>query len=234
MLGVFVNTLAVIVGSTLGMLCKKGLPERLTSAIMIGIGLCTLYIGISGLGSSSSTLVIIFAVVLGAVIGTLLDIDRALSTMGQRLENRWPRKDNGSAPLAQGFVTASLLFCVGSMTITGSLTSGLTGDHSIIFAKSLLDLISSFILGASLGFGVLLSALFVLVFQGAIVLLASALAPVLTAAAIADMTCAGSLLVIALGLNILDITKIKAANYLPAILISPLITWIAELLGNLF
>ena len=131
--------------------------------------------------------------------------------------------------MAEGFVTASLLFCIGSMTIVGSLQSGLTGDNETIFIKSLLDLVSSLILSVSLGAGVVCAAAFVFVFQGALVLLARYLAPVLTASAVNELTCAGSIIIIALGLNLIGVAKIKVANYLPAIIIAPLIVWIVSL-----
>ena len=132
-------------------------------------------------------------------------------------------KKDGKTPVAQGFVTASLLFCIGSMTIVGSLESGLTGDNSMIYTKSLLDLISSSMLAATLGYGVMIASAFVFVFQGALVLLAGLLKPLLTDAAIAEMICSGSLIILALGLNITGITKIKVADFLPAIFVAPII-----------
>ena len=138
------------------------------------------------------------------------------------VEARFKRK-NDQVTLAEGFVAASLLFCVGAMTIVGSLQAGLTGDCEMLYTKAALDLISSCVLAASLGFGVLLAGVFVLVFQGGLVLLAGFVAPFLTDYAIGEMTCAGSVLIIALGLNIIGITKIKVADYLPVILIPPLL-----------
>ena len=233
MIGTLVNTLAVICGSVAGLFLKKGIPERITDAVMASIGLCTLMIGILGLSDEANTLVVIFSMVLGTALGTLLDLAGRLAALGSALERRVPSQGGTVSP-AQGFVTGSLLFCIGSMTITGSLTAGLTGDCSLIYAKSLLDLISSFILAMSLGIGVLFSAAFVLVFQGALVLLAGVLAPVLTAAAIADMTTVGSLLVLALGLNLLHIADLRTTNLLPAVFLSPLITAVAALLSRLF
>lgn len=131
--------------------------------------------------------------------------------------------------MAEGFVTASLLFCVGAMTINGSLNAGISGDNSLLFTKSMLDLFSSIMLTASLGFGVMLSAVFVFVFQGALTLLAGVLAPALTPLAIAEMTCAGSLIIVAIATNLIGITKIKVADYLPAIVFAPVICWIVSL-----
>lgn len=167
--------------------------------------------------------------VLGALVGTGLDLDGKIQALGGWMERRFNRdsseNDTGRVSLAQGFVTASLLFCVGSMTIVGSLNAGISGDNEMLLTKSLLDLISSSMLAASLGLGVLLSAVFVLVFQGALVLLASFLAPFLTTAAIAELTCCGSVLILALGLNLIGLTKIKVADYLPALVFVPFLSW---------
>ena len=221
MLAVLVNTAAVIVGSLVGLLFKKGIPEKLAGAIMQAIGLCTIYIGISGTLKGENTLVLILSMVFGTAVGMLLNIDGGINNLANAVEKRFQR-ENGQISLAEGFVTASLLFCIGAMTIVGSLNAGLRGDYEMLFTKSLLDLISACMLSVSLGFGVLCSAAFVLVFQGAIVLLSQLLAPILTASCIAEITCAGSLMILALGLNMIGLTKFKVANYLPALLFVPL------------
>ena len=190
MIGVLVNTITVLIGSLIGLLFKKGIPKRLTDAVMLGIGLCTVYIGISGSLKGENTLILIGSIVLGAIIGTAIDLDKRLNALGELIGRRF-KKSGGTVSAAEGFVTASLLFCIGSMTIVGSLTAGLTGDNETIFIKSLLDLVSSLILSVSLGIGVIFSAVFVFVFQGALVLLAQYLAPVLTSSAINEITCAG-------------------------------------------
>ncbi len=220
MLGVIVNVGTVLLGSLVGLFLKRGIPEKVTEALMIGIGLCTLFIGISGALQGENTLVLILSMAIGTVIGTLLDIDRQLNRLAAYVETRFKQKD-GQVTVAEGFVTASLLFCVGAMTIVGSLQAGLTGDCEMLYTKATLDLISSCVLSASLGIGVLLADAFVLVFQGGLVLLAGFIAPFLTDYAIGEMTCAGSVLIIALGLNLIGVTKIKVANYLPVILIPP-------------
>ncbi len=220
MLGVIVNVGTVLLGSLVGLFLKRGIPEKVTEALMIGIGLCTVFIGISGALQGENTLVLILSMAIGTVIGTLLDIDRQLNRLAAYVETRFKQKD-GQVTVAEGFVTASLLFCVGAMTIVGSLQAGLTGDCEMLYTKATLDLISSCVLSASLGIGVLLADAFVLVFQGGLVLLAGFIAPFLTDYAIGEMTCAGSVLIIALGLNLIGVTKIKVANYLPVILIPP-------------
>lgn len=222
MLGVLVNVGTVLIGSLVGLLLKRGIPEKVTEALMTGIGLCTVFIGISGALQGENTLVLILSMAIGTVIGTLLDIDKQLNRLAAYVEARFKQKD-GQVTVAEGFVTASLLFYVGAMTIVGSLQAGLTGDCETLYTKATLDLISSCVLAASLGIGVLLSDIFVFIFQGGLVLLAGLIAPFLTDYAIGEMTCAGSVLIIALGLNLIGVTKIKVANYLPVILIPPVL-----------
>ena len=225
MLGVIVNTITVLIGSTVGLICKRAIPERITRAIMLAIGLCTVYIGISGSLEGENTLVLILSMVFGTAVGTAIDLDRRITQLGELVNQKFKRADGGVS-LTEGFVTASLLFCVGAMTIVGSLNAGLRGDNEMLFTKSLLDLISSCMLSVSLGVGVMCAAAFVFVFQGALVLLAQFLAPILSAAAIAEITCAGSLMILALGLNLIGLTKLKVANFLPALIFAPLFTWL--------
>ena len=229
MLGVIVNTITVLLGSTVGLFCKRAIPEKITKTIMLAIGLCTIYIGVSGTLDGENTLVLILSMVFGTAAGTAMDLDRRITQLGELLNRRFQRAD-GSVSLTEGFVTGSLLFCVGAMTIVGSLNAGLRDDNEMLFTKSLLDLISSCMLSVSLGIGVLFSAVFVFVFQGALVLLAQFLAPVLSAAAIAEITCAGSLMILALGLNLIGLTKFKVANFLPALIFAPLFSWLFTML----
>ena len=213
MTGTLVNTLAAVVGGLLGSLLKKGIPERFADLVQKGLALCVLYIGVKGSLVGTNTLVTILSLVLGAILGELLNIDGGIERLGA-----WAQKklSKGGSRLGEGFVTASLLFCVGSMSVVGSLQSGLTGNHETIFTKSMLDFVSAIILGSSLGLGVCLSGAFVLVYQGAIVLLARWAAPILSDYVVAEMSCAGSLLIVALGLNMLGVTKLKVGNLLPA------------------
>lgn len=218
----FINMFTVILGSIIGMLIKKGIPERISSAVMTGIGICTVYIGYTGAMCGENVLITIASMILGSIIGTLIDIDKKISTIGEKLEQRFS-KNSEKGLIAKGFVTASLLFCVGSMTITGALQAGISGKTDLIITKSMLDLMSSMMLSSSLGFGVLLSSVFVLVFQGALTLTAEFIAPFLTTGAINELNCAGSLITLMLGFNLMGISKIKVANYLPAIIIAPII-----------
>ncbi len=222
LLGSVVNTVAVIVGSLFGLIFNKAVPERIVKAVMIGIGLCTVFIGVSGMLKGENPLILITSMVLGAIVGTLLNIDGGITRVGDSLNRRF-NKSGQKSTITEGFVTASLIFCVGPMTIVGSLNAGLTGNNDTIFTKSLLDLITSVMLSASLGMGVIFAAAFVLLFQGSIVLLSSLLQPVLSTSAINEMTCVGSVIILALGLNILGITRFKVADYLPAILFATIL-----------
>lgn len=230
LLGVLINVATVIIGSSLGLLLKKGIPERITKSAMTAIGLCTLYIGIDGALDGENTIVLILSMVFGTIIGTAADIDGRIEKLGLFIENKI-KKDSEKGSVAQGFITASLLFCIGAMTIVGSLNAGLKGDNELLITKSILDLISSCMLSSTLGIGVIFAAIFVFLYQGGLVLLAGLLQNVLTdTALIAEITCAGSLMIIALGLNILGITKIKVANFLPALLLVPVFFYLVSFL----
>ena len=230
MFGVLVNTVAVIVGSVIGLICKRGIPERLSGAVMTAIGLCTIAIGVNGLSDGENTLVLILSMVLGALLGTLMDLDGRLNWTVEKAAAKTAGAGK-AGQISQGFITACLLFCIGAMTIVGSLNAGLRGDYEMLLTKSLLDFISSVMLSATLGIGVLFSAAFVLVFQGGIVLLAGVLAPVLSTGAIAELSCAGSLMILALGLNIIGVTKIKVIDLLPALVLVPFVTMAFGTLG---
>ena len=228
--GVLVNTLTVIVGSSVGLLLKKQIPEKLTGAVMTAIGLCTVAIGITGIIKGENQLVMIISLVLGAIIGTLIDIDGKLSKLGDKLQKKNKKENAENSTFSQGFVTASLLFCVGAMTIVGSMNAGISGDNQMLYTKSVLDLISSSMLAVSLGIGVMCAAGFVFVFQGALVALSMLLGSFLSDFAVAELICAGSVMITALGLNLLNITKIKVANLLPGLIFVPFVCMVFELI----
>ena len=240
MFGVIVNTIAVIVGAGLGLLLKKGLPSKMADTLMKGLGLCTLFLGISGSLGGENTLLLILSIVIGACIGEGLNLDGKLVQLGKDLEQRFAAKASpqdlslrppsrnplcGAAKqepptrpsIAEGFVTASLLFCVGALAIVGSLQSGLTGNNEILYNKSILDFVAAAIFASTLGVGVMFSAGLILVYQGSITLLSRWVAPYLSEVVIAEMTCVGSVILIGLALNMLGITKLKVMNYVPAI-----------------
>jgi uncharacterized protein len=216
MLGTIVNFLAIILGGFMGFLLKGGIPKRVSDTVMHGLALCVIYIGISGSMKATNGLLVIISIAIGAVIGELIDIDNLFKKLGDFIENKFRGK---FGKVSEGFVSASLLYCVGAMAILGSLESGLTGKHDILFSKSILDGVSSIIFASTLGVGVLFSAFSVLVYQGLITMGAFILSPLLVTDIIHNMDATGSLLIIGLGLNMLNITKIKVANLLPAVFI---------------
>ena len=226
-LGTIVNCAAVLAGSLAGILIKGGLPKRFETTIFQAVGLAVVFIGLGGAlsgllklsdGTLSTqyTMLMVLSLVLGAVLGEALNIEQGLENLGARLKKRVPEKYAGST-FVEGFVTASMLFCVGAMAIVGALEDGLSGDHSVLFAKSVLDGVSSVLLSASLGFGVAVSVLPVLVYQGGITLLAQLLKPLLSDTLILQMSAIGSILIFAIGLNMLFDKKLKVGNLLPAI-----------------
>lgn len=224
LLGAIVNAAAVIVGSIIGLLIRaigknaRKAPGRFQDIVMKGVALCVAYIGISGLAEGKNLLITIISIVIGGLIGELCRLENGINKIGMAIEKRFGSKD-GSVSVTQGFVTASLLFCVGAMAVVGSLNSGIRGDHTMQYTKALLDGISAIIFASSLGYGVIFSAVAILVMQGGITLLAGTIAPYLSDVAIAEMTCVGSLLILGLALNLLGITKLKIMNYVPAVFI---------------
>ncbi len=216
--GTVVNALGILAGTAVGLLLGKLIPGRVSDAVTKGIALCVLYIGISGALAGEKALVMIVSMVLGTIVGELLRLDDRLNALGNAVERRFAKLSGGAkGRISEGFVTASLLFCVGAMSIVGALEAGLTGNHATIYAKTVLDTVTSVIYASTMGFGVALSAIPVLLYQGGITLCASALAPVLTDAVINEMKCVGSLLIVAISLNMLGLTKIKVMNHIPAI-----------------
>ncbi|MDY4078567.1 MAG: DUF554 domain-containing protein [Clostridium sp.] len=218
MLGTIVNCITIAVGCFLGLIAKGKIPERIGDTIMKGLALCTMYIGISGALEGTDTLQMIISIAIGALIGEIIDIDKWLEKLGAFLESKFNKKGK-SGSIAQGFITSSLLFCVGAMAIVGSLESGLKGDNTTLFTKSILDGISSIIFTSTLGIGVIFSIGTVLIYQGGIAICAGMLSNVLSSVVITNMSAVGGLLILGLGLNMLGVTKIKIANMLPAIFI---------------
>lgn len=231
MLGTIVNTVAVLIGSLVGMFLKGGISKRFEDAIMKALGLCVLYIGIEGSLKSSDTLLLILSLVIGVIVGEAIDLDALLNRLGERIEKQFKKRGKGEGSIAEGFVAASLLFCVGSMAIVGSIQSGLEGNHEILFVKSILDGITSIIYTSTMGIGVVFSAAAVFLYQGLITLGSGFLGKVLVETQIANIGAIGSILIIALGLNLLQITKIKVANFLPAIFVPMIYYIIQSLLG---
>lgn len=228
MIGTLINTAAVIVGSLLGLLIGRRIPARYLGFITQAIGILTLILGVQmaiKMVSVASGISLLLALIFGGLLGEWLAIDDAFASLGRKIENRFKFKDRN---FMQGFLTASLLFCLGPMTILGSLQDGLQGNFQLLILKSIMDGASSIFLAGSLGIGVLFSCIVVLVYQGGLTLLARALSGVFTDPVILALTIVGGALVICLGLNLLEIKKIKVANFLPAIVFAPLFQLLFE------
>ena len=233
MVGVIINVAAVLAGGTLGLLLGGRVPQRLRETIMQGLALCILLIGAQGALETANVLAVIVCMVAGGLLGEALDIEKRLESLGALAERKFAHGGQNGR-FAQGFITASLLFCVGAMAVVGSLNAGLTGDNSTLIAKAALDLVTAVFFAAALGPGVLLAAAAVLVYQGAIALMAGWLAPVLTDEIVTEMSAVGGLLIMGLSFNMLGMAKIRVGNLLPAIFLPilyfPIANWIGGLL----
>ncbi len=226
MTGTAINVAAVLAGGGLGTLVGARLPKGMRQTAMQGIGLVTLLIGVSNFLEFDNPLVPLVSVILGLIVGEALNIDGALKRFGDYLQERLSK---GESPVSRAFVTTSLLFCVGPLTILGSLEDGLTGDYSLLALKSALDLVASLSFASVLGWGVLLSAGTVLVVQGTLTLSAGLLEEVVTEPMIAATTATGGILILGLGLVLLELKEVRVANMLPALVIAPLLVALAPL-----
>lgn len=218
MIGTLINCAAIVAGSLLGLLFRKGMNKRISDTVMQGVGLCVILIGLTGALKTENTLLMILSTVIGGVVGSLIDIDDKMNRLGAFAQRKLSREGEDNT-FAQGFVTASLVYCVGAMAVVGALDSGIRGDHSTLIAKAALDGITAIVFAGSLGIGVMLSAVPVLIYQGAIALLGTAIAPLLSDIVVQEMSAVGGLLIVGIGVNMLLNEKIKVANLLPAILI---------------
>lgn len=217
MLGTIVNSLAIIVGGIVGVLFKNLIPAKYADSINKASGLAIIAVGIQLMLKGSNMTLMIISVILGTFIGEIIRIEDRLNNVGDYLERKFVKSEND---LSAGFVTCTLIFCVGSMAIVGSIQSGLVGNHEILFAKSILDGILSMTMAVTLGAGVCLSAISVFIYQGIITVLAQSLQSVLNDVTVAEMTAVGGILIMAIGFNFLDIKRIKVGNMLPAVFIS--------------
>lgn len=235
MLAVFVNMATVLVGSAIGILFRKKIRESYTKAIIAALALVTMVIGITSAITTENLLCVIVCMALGTLLGELLRLDDRINGAGDFLKRKLLKGKAADSRFTEGFVSACILFCVGSMTIMGSLEAGVNHNYSIIFAKSALDFVSSMMFAAAMGIGVPFSALFILVFQGGITLLAGLVSPYLSEAIITEMTAVGGTILIGMGCNMLELGKrpIKIANMLPAIFLPiayiPFANWISAL-----
>lgn len=228
MLGVLVNTGTVIIGSILGLLFKKSISEKVSKAVMSVVGLCTLLIGVLGAIETTKIIVIILSLTIGTVVGTLLKISDGIDRFGEYISNKF--KKEGEKSIAEGLVTATLLFCVGAMTIVGAF-EGANGNHEIYFTKAILDFVSSLMLASALGIGVLFAAIPLFLIQTLLVLGAGLLQGVMSPLLIAELGAVGSIMIIGLGLNLMGVCKLKIADMLPAFVFLPAFLYLALLIG---
>jgi len=224
MLGPVVNAAAIIVCSLAGTFLIKGIPERIEAILKKAIGLSIIFFGIKGAFDNENALLLVISMVLGAITGELIDIDKWMNKLGLWAENKLVRQPapGSKHSFSKGFVSASILFCTGSMAIVGSLQSGLQGNHQMLFVKSVMDGTMSLVFGASLGLGTAFSAIPVILYQGGIALGSFYIRDLLSPETIREMSAIGSLVIAAIGFNFLEVKEIKVANLIPAIFI-PLI-----------
>lgn len=227
MFGTIVNTLAIIVGAGLGILFRNGLPEKSKTTVLQGVGLAVILVGLNMAIKADNELIIILSLAFGALLGEMLRIDYYLNSFAEKLEKLVGARKAKEGHFVKGFVSASLIFCIGAMAIMGSLEGGLTGTYKILYVKSTLDFITSIILASSLGIGVAFSSIPVFLYQGAITLMAWGIKPFLTDPIILYMTATGGLLIVGIGINVLGIKEINVANLLPAVFVAVFITMLA-------
>lgn len=216
MFGVIVNVIAIVIGSSIGLLLKKGLPEKIKTIVIQAIGLATVAIGIADAIKTDNPLLLILSLVIGGIIGTILMIDHRLEKAGEYAESKFSEEDSG---FAKGFVLATLVYCIGAMAIVGSIEAGVQGDYSTLYIKSLLDGVTAIIFTSTLGIGVMFSIIPVFIYQGTMVLLGIQLEPLLTDQMITEMSAVGGVLIFGIGLNLLNIKKLNLGDLLPAIFI---------------
>lgn len=236
MIAVFINVALVLLGSVLGLLLKNRFPEALGGAIRTGIGLCTLGIGLSSLLKTADTLCVIVCMVLGIVLGEWIDIERHMDGAGELLKAKL-EKPGSQSRFVEGFVTATILYCVGAMAINGSIEAGIHHDYSIILSKSVMDGVTAITFAAAMGVGVAFSVFPILIYQGALTLLAQWVGPYLDPAVINEMSAVGGALIVGISVNLLGLRqeKVKVGNMLPAIFLPmiyiPVSNWLSALLG---
>ena len=232
--GTLLNAAAVLVGGLLGTVLGQRLPERMLERVVAGVGLFVLVMGAKFALDTSNLLYLLGSIVIGGILGSLASIDRRLNALGDGLQRRLARPGRPST-VSEAFVTAAIVFCVGPLTFLGSIQNGLTGDSSLLVIKSVLDGSTAIALAATLGWGVLLTIAVILVYQGGLALGASFLASALSDLQLREMNAVGGLLILGVGLKLLGIRDVKVADFLPAILVAPVlvtaVTRVKELLG---
>lgn len=235
MIATVINCILVLGGSALGIVFKNRISERFTRVLTQALGLCVLGIGMTALVKSENTLCVVACMVVGAIIGEALDIESRLDHLGDALKNKLT-KPGGESRFTEGFVTASVLFCVGSMAIMGALEAGLNGKYDILISKGVIDGVTSISFAAAMGVGVAFSVIPLFIYQGALTLLASVVGPFLGAAVVTEMSAVGGAIIAGIAVNMLGLgkTRLRVGNLLPAIFLPivyfPLVAWLAGLL----
>lgn len=219
-LGTVANCIAIVIGGILGTIIKKGLPEKWQETMMNGIAFCIVIIGIQMALKTTNIVITIFSLVIGSVLGEILDIEGGMSNLGKWIGAKVTKNESASAAIAKGFVNASILYCTGAMAIVGSIQDGLAGDPATLFAKATIDGLISLIMAANLGIGVALSALSVGIYQGGITLMAGLIESYISQVILAELTAAGGIMIMAIGSNMLNITKVRIGNFLPGIIVA--------------
>lgn len=229
--GTIVNALLIIIGALLGRFLHN-IPERMKETVMYGIGLAVTVIGIQMTFESTQILIVIISIVCGAVLGEWIDLDAKINQLGEWMESKLPPRKEGPG-IAEGFVTATLIFVVGSMAIIGAIDSGLRNDHDVLFMKGIIDGFTSIILSSTLGIGVIFATVPVFVYQSLITIFSTQISRFvpdeLLAFFITEMTATGGLMIIAIGLNVIGLTKIRVANLIPGIFVVGVIVTIVYL-----
>ena len=230
MFAVIVNTIAIIIGTCVGLLVKKGIPKEISSNILKALGVCTVLIGIQGAIQTSNILILILSIALGVFVGEFFNFEGKVNRFSQNLLGKIAKGENSVSKITEAFITSCLIMNVGAMVIVGSLDAGLRENYSMLYTKSLLDLISGIMLAATMGAGVFGSAAFTLIFQGTIVLLSKYISPYMSEFLIGEISSTGCAIILALGFNMIGITQFKVINYIPALLMVPLSIFIIDLL----
>ncbi|MBI5943969.1 MAG: DUF554 domain-containing protein [Chloroflexi bacterium] len=232
MTGTFINVAAILIGGTIGLIFGARIPEKFKNTVIAGMGLFTAAMGLQMFFKSENQLIVLGAIIIGAMLGEWIGIEDWLQALGQSLEKRFSRDvETGSgSKFVRGFMVASLLYCIGPMAILGSIQDGLTGDYKLLAVKSTLDGFASIAFASTLGVGVMFSSLIILVYQGGISLLAGQLSAIVTDPMMAEMTATGGVILMGVAFNnLLELKKIRVGNFLPALAVAPLIVWVLSL-----
>ena len=232
MTGTFINVAAILIGGTIGLFFGSRIPERYKNTVIAGMGLFTAALGLQMFLKSENTLIVLGALIIGALLGEWIGIEDGLQAFGEMLEKRFSRdaETGASSRFVRGFMVSSLLFCIGPIAILGSIQDGLTGDYKLLAVKSTLDGFAAIAFASTLGVGVLFSSLIILIYQGGVSLLAHQLNALVTDPMMAEMTATGGVILMGVAFsNLLELKKIRVGNFLPALAVAPLIVWVLSL-----